>query len=121
MTKKEIAQAVATEMNKINSNIDIERITKVLMKGMTTHELEAALRGYTKTRQKPDAGQQPRSRREKMKNLYRISVHSNKQFFKYMIEADTAAEAIATAKEITEARGTTTAAAKITYEILFEG
>lgn len=56
-----------------------------------------------------------------MKNLYRISVHSNKQFFKYMIEADTAAEAIATAKEITEARGTTTAAAKITYEILFEG
>lgn len=46
MTKKELAKAVATEMNKINSNVNIERMTKVLLKGMTTHELECAYRGY---------------------------------------------------------------------------
>lgn len=48
MTKKEIAKAIATEMNRINSNVNIERMTKVLMKNMTTSELESALRGYTR-------------------------------------------------------------------------
>ena len=51
MTKKEIAKAIATQMNKINSNVSIERMTKVLAKSMTTSELESALRGYETIRQ----------------------------------------------------------------------
>ena len=48
MTKKELAKALATEMNRINNNINIERMIKVLMKGMTTNEIESALRHHTR-------------------------------------------------------------------------
>jgi len=40
MTKKEMARKVAEHMNKINSNVNIERQTIILMKGMTTNELK---------------------------------------------------------------------------------
>ena len=48
MTKKELAKELATEMNRINNNINIERMIKVLMKGMTTSEIESALRHHTR-------------------------------------------------------------------------
>ncbi len=40
MTKKEMAKKVAEHMNSINKNVDIERMTAVLTKGMTTNELK---------------------------------------------------------------------------------
>lgn len=40
MTKKEMAQKVAEHMNSINKNVDIERTTAVLVKGMATNELK---------------------------------------------------------------------------------
>ena len=43
MTKKEMAKAVAENMKKIRPELDIEKQTKVLMKGMTTHELTVLL------------------------------------------------------------------------------
>lgn len=46
MTKRETAKEVAIEMSKINSNVNVTRMTEVLMKGMTAHELEKALEGY---------------------------------------------------------------------------
>ena len=48
MTKREIAKAVATEMHKVNTNVNIPRMTEVLMKGMTAHELQKALDHYTR-------------------------------------------------------------------------
>jgi len=50
MTKKEMAIEVATEMKKIREDVEIERMANVLMKGMTTSELEAALNGYKRNR-----------------------------------------------------------------------
>lgn len=43
MTKKEMAKAVAENMKKIRTDIDVERMTKILMKGMSTHELKVIL------------------------------------------------------------------------------
>ena len=48
MKKIEIAREVATKMNKINENIEIEKTAIVLSKGMTFHELECALRHFSK-------------------------------------------------------------------------
>lgn len=48
MTKIELAKAVATEMNKINSDVNIERMTIIFTAQRTKKELEAALRGFTK-------------------------------------------------------------------------
>lgn len=48
MTKKELAQIVAEHMNKINKTVNIERTIKMLMKNMTTHELQACIRNYQK-------------------------------------------------------------------------
>ena len=48
MTKKEIARAISEHMNKINNDVDIERMTNVLIDKMTTKELNAALRNYEK-------------------------------------------------------------------------
>ena len=43
MTKKELARKVAENMKEIRTDINVERMTKVLMNGMTTHELKMAL------------------------------------------------------------------------------
>lgn len=43
MTKKEMAKAVAENMKKIRPALDVEKQTKILMKGMTTHELKVLL------------------------------------------------------------------------------
>ena len=40
MTKREMAKVIAENMNKVNGNVNIERQTVVLMKGMTSHEIE---------------------------------------------------------------------------------
>lgn len=48
MTKKELATAVATEMHKVNANVNVARMETVLMQGMTAHELQKALEGYRK-------------------------------------------------------------------------
>lgn len=44
MTKKEMAIRVATRMKEIKTDINIERTTKKLMAGMTTHELEVLIK-----------------------------------------------------------------------------
>lgn len=46
MTKKEMAKKVAEHMNSINKNVDIERMTAVLTKGMTTNELKKLVERY---------------------------------------------------------------------------
>lgn len=43
MTKKEMAKAVAENMKKIRHELDVEKQTMVLIKGMTTHELKVLL------------------------------------------------------------------------------
>ena len=43
-----IAQVIAKHMNKINNDVNIDRMTKVLMSGMTTRELNAILKNYEK-------------------------------------------------------------------------
>lgn len=43
MTKKEMAQAVAENMKKIKPELNVEKQTKVLTNGMTTHELKVLL------------------------------------------------------------------------------
>lgn len=48
MTKREIATAVATEMHKVNPNVNVSRMTDVLIQSMTAHELQKALEHYTK-------------------------------------------------------------------------
>jgi hypothetical protein len=48
MTKKELATQIAQHMNKVNSNVDIERMIKVLSKSMSIHELECCLRSYNR-------------------------------------------------------------------------
>lgn len=46
MTKKETAKMIAEHMNAINNNVNIERMTKVLVNKMTTKELNATLKNY---------------------------------------------------------------------------
>ena len=47
MTKKAlIAKEVVAHMKAVKPSINEERTIKALIKGMTTRELEAALRGY---------------------------------------------------------------------------
>ena len=41
--KKKLAQALAEQMKKTRPEIDIQRTTKILVKGMTVKELEEAL------------------------------------------------------------------------------
>lgn len=53
-----------------------------------------------------------------MKNLYRVYILKDKQLFKYMLDAETAKEAIEISKEITKTRIESISGAKITYEIL---
>lgn len=43
MTKKELARALATEMQKIKADLDIEHTATVLMRGMTSREMKLAL------------------------------------------------------------------------------
>lgn len=50
MTKKEMAKAIATHQNSINNKINIERQTKVLMNGMTAHEMQKCLENISKNR-----------------------------------------------------------------------
>lgn len=40
MTKNELAQIVATNMNKINKSVDIKKTTEMLAKRMKKRELE---------------------------------------------------------------------------------
>lgn len=44
MTKKELATIRAEQMKAVRPSINIERTTKVLMKSMTSTELEKAIR-----------------------------------------------------------------------------
>lgn len=48
MTKKEMARAIAENMNKVNGNVNIERQTAVLLKGMTSHEIEVLYKAQSR-------------------------------------------------------------------------
>lgn len=43
MTKKQIAQIIAKHMNRIIDSINIDRMTKLLVRGMSNRELNALL------------------------------------------------------------------------------
>lgn len=46
--KKELAKKVAEHMHKVNEEVNIKRMVKVLTDNMTEKELEAVLRNYEK-------------------------------------------------------------------------
>lgn len=48
MKKSELARIQAEHMNSVNSEVNIERMTKVLVKGMTTEELKKAINNWNK-------------------------------------------------------------------------
>lgn len=48
MTKKDLARKQAEHMKSVNGNVDVERMITVLMKHMTTHELEKAVENWNK-------------------------------------------------------------------------
>lgn len=43
MTKKQVAQVIAKRMNRINDDVNIDRMTKLLVRGMSDKELNALL------------------------------------------------------------------------------
>ena len=48
MTRKDKAVKIAEEMNKVNNNVVVERMTKVLLKGMTGTEIDILYKRYYK-------------------------------------------------------------------------